>query len=775
MGDQQSTTDALRRRRSLRRLALYSPFNPDARIETVCRELVLAAVHENDARIASCIECQQIIHNLWGLELELTEISAAARRLVKQGKLIEEHGHRHLSDECSNSLAKRVRTSNEVETTAFEEWEQLVRRRFRSLGTLQLAQLREDLASWIQHIISEYGVEAGILLSPQRSRHAQYLDEVNALGDGVLPKRSADVMMVRAEALGLFFDEKTPMRERFFDNLLATAYLMSVFTLDPTALGGVRQLTNGQRLYLDTNLVYSLLRLNGPERYRATQRVLNLSFHLGYQVCVTPWTATEMQESVRLTRLRLARAGPSPQNLANLAQHDDDEKFIRAFRQLHRESGLSLEDFLALHENIDLLLNAEGVEVVDEGCEAVDAAADRFDELIGTLERERGDGPEKPRALQEHDVKLRLLVQLLRGDKRRRFSNVGYLVLSNDHVLCRFAEQHLDRSWEVPFAVSLSKWAHITRSLTPRTMDYDQTLADIHETPSVRPSGLISQADIVEAQNRINAHEKYPEPITMRMLLDKALGGRNAQAGDDAERTDSQTPASEVEVAQVLDLEEKVRELLRQAALEQRGRTAERAEQAAREEGVRADLRAERRRRMDLERQLERLRGQLSSLRAMREPESPRADYSIVISKLEAQLTLVQQQLARDEKLVRWTVGSLICLVGVAILALPVAGLANDGWAVVVDICGGGGILLGGFAWICGARKASALATAVGLTLGAVASVRTLTSADQSGAPQPPVHASDVRKPPGPAPRGAAETVAHGRSHARSRPPQNKR
>jgi hypothetical protein len=647
---------------------------------------------------------------LWGLELEAEEVSAVIRRLVKQEKLIEEPSCKRLSDACSDALAKRVRMSNEVEATAFEEWEHAVSHRAPSLGTQQLAQLHEDLAVWIQQIIGDYGVEAGILLSPDHEHYARYIYEIKALSLTLLPDREPSVMMVRPDALVMFFEQMTSMQRRYFDNLMATAYLMSVFTLDPAALGGVRHLTNGQRLYLDTNLVYSLLKLSGPEKYLAILRLLNQSFRLGYQVCVTPWTVTEMQESVRLARMRLARTRPSPQNLAKLASDGDtDEIFIKAFRRMQRETGLSLEDFFALHEQIELLLDAEGVEVVSEGCRAIDDDRSRFDEQIAMLERVR-KGPEKPRPLQEHDVKHRLLVEMLRGTERRRFSNVGYVVLTNDHALTRFAEANRDHTTELPFAILLTNWAYIIRSLIPRTDNYDKTMADIQETPSVCPSGLVNQADIVEAIARINAHEKYPETMAVRMLIDTALGTDEGESdGADVERVESDAQVKEAEfTARVIELEAKIRGLQEQVAAERREWVAEREEHESREAAVRADLRAERQKRTEVQRQL-------SVARERERVSSPRVGEAGVTSAsktavLERKLAVLSQRLARNEAVVRWLVGSLISLVGIVIIAVPVGlGLITNGWPLVGDICGGGGILLGAFAWVCGGCRTKGL------------------------------------------------------------------
>lgn len=681
----------------------------DHRGAAVRRQVVLAAAHEGGGRILSCAQCQECCQQRWGLELERHEVSAAIGELVHDRKLLHDGTCYVLTAASGRELAERVRVSKEIEATAFGEWEQTVRRKNPSLGGEHVAQLREDLAAWIQRIVVERGIEAAVLLYPEQERFRHRLEEIKAMGFELLPKRSRSVMFARPSALRAFIDFMTPMQRRYFDNLMTTAYLMSVFTLDPSALDAMRKVTNGHVRYLDTNVIYAMLKLNGPEEYLRTRRTLVLTRRLGYQTCVTPWTLAEMRKSVRSARLRLARR-PSPQALAELTRHapgDDDRVFASAYRRWHRETGISFDDFFALHEQVMPLLESEGIEVVSTGCPAIDARGAELDAEIAALERVR-QGPEKPRPLQEHDVKHRLLVDALRGEHEpQHLSEAGHLLLTNDHALIRYAEASCRRPEEIPFAVSLTQWAEIVRSLAPRTSDYDRTMTEILDTPALRPRGIVSQAEIVDAVARINVYEGYSDTLSARVLLDAALSGEErAPAPAPPQRDSSEAQAT---------LEAQLRALEEQLAIEREARTA-----------AEAQLAHERRARRRAERRSEQTSRRVAPRREAGDGAGAPARPAPGGRSEEAEL---ERQLRRLQRTVRWLVAAPIVLAGVAALAVPLgSGWIAGGRPLAGDVCGSGAIMVGAFAWLYGSRRAGALVAAIGVVLGIVVAVQTVVS-----------------------------------------------
>jgi hypothetical protein len=772
MSEQRSRV-ALTFRRLLRRLAQFRPFSNQSQLEQASGEFVLAAIYENGGSTSSRAECQDLVQDLWGLSSDLEEISAVIDRLLRTDKLVEEHERLRLSDRCMSLLGERVRMSKEVETTALAEFEQEVRRKNVSLGDAQVEQLREDLVTWVQQIVADYGVEAATLLAPDHRRYTRCLREAAALCDAILPEREPAVAVARTEALLMFFEKptQTKMQRDYFENLLATWFLLSIYTLDPAALGGVQRLTNGQRLYLDTNVVYSLLRLNGPERYLFVERILRRSARLGYQICVTSWTVTEMQESVWLARERLARERPSPHALADL-DFESNEEFRKGYRKLERESGVNLNDYNALPQYIELLLEREGVVVMDDGCPEIDAAPDRFDEQISELERHR-KGPEKPRALQEHDARHLLLMRLRRSGRRRRFSDVGSLLLSNDHVLCRCAEAIREHPGEPPYAVSLTRWAHVTRSLIPRTSDYDKTLAQMHKTPAVRPSGLIEQGEIAAAQKRINDHHTRPEGAALETILNTALGGAQVPDEDDYGRADGgggHPRHDEAGTTGIVELEDQVHELGRKLADERYQREIERDKHVRHEEALREELGIQRRGRIKAEEKSERLQKRANELRkefgALRTEGSTAGDLRQRVNQLEEEARRLKAKHLHRTTVARRLAGSLAALAGLVVGIVPCAsGLVGGTLPVAVDACCGVLLLVGAAVLIGGSGALGVCCALIGACTGTAATVIAATSSVQHE-----TKTTVVSQTPGGRPPGGKTPKPHQQSPRRSNP-----
>jgi len=141
--------------------------------------------------------------------------------------------------------------------------------------------------------------------------------------------------------------------------------------------------------------VYAILNLSGPRAFMSVRRMLDLTRQLGYEVSVTPWTVAEMQESARRARAKLARTQLPPRALAEIAaETSGDETFITAYWRKYKETGVTADDFLDLHEQIVPLLEKAGIAVVDTSCVAIDRARDVIADQVSLLETIPG-GAEK--------------------------------------------------------------------------------------------------------------------------------------------------------------------------------------------------------------------------------------------------------------------------------------------------------------------------------------------------------------------------------------------
>jgi hypothetical protein len=500
-----------------------------AAVASITRQFVLAAAHENGGRFDSCHHCEQLIQERWGVSLEAHEIAKAIDGLQNDDKLMRLATHVELTDVATTEVSRRLLTATELEAGSLAVWEDKIRTSYPALGIAQLGQLREDLISCIHTLITDRGIEAAIVLFPEQARYKHRLEEILALRMNHLPERDPDVAILRRDAIRSFFHFTEPIQRQWFEDLLATSYLMSVLTIEPAAFERVRRLTKGQRIYLDTNILFPLFKLHGEARYSKIKRILTLSRLQGYEVCVAPWTSKEMLNSVRSAREKLKRRKSPPRNDATA------ELFLSAFRRQHRDLGRSFDEFFDFYEQVPYLLELEGVKIVSDQCEAIDHGKERIGEEIPVLERYR-QGDEKPRAVQEHDVKLRLLIEALRVSKTRPPSNVGYVLLTDDHSLVRYAARK--EPGENPFAVLFDDWGRRTRSLRSRSDDYEKTMALILESPALRIPQLLTHEQVMRAISQIRVHEEFTPDINARKLLDEPLADDYEVDSGDYERSD---------------------------------------------------------------------------------------------------------------------------------------------------------------------------------------------------------------------------------------------
>jgi hypothetical protein len=757
-------------RRSFARLAQFRPFGDGAvQVEFVLRQLVLAAAFEaGEAGFPSLAACKDTCETLWGLDVDLEELHGLCGQLAAEGRLVRtERDAYRLTSGARAELLETVGRSQAAESTAFDEWEDTVASALGSLAPHQMTSLREDLVEWLQRIIAHFGVEAALLLYPEDDRAAAFFEGINDLGFDFLPARDEAIEKVRAAALPLFIRRATPNQRLYLSSQMLTAYMVAILTIDPAAERMVAEVTTGQRVYVDTNVLYAALGLKGPRDYRAVIRVFAMTRRLGFELAVTPWTVEEMKSSLRNARRRLAQTGLPPRALADLAAEAvDEDTFVTAYWRKYKETGVTVADFYDLHMQVEGLLAKLQIAVVDEGCLAVDRSRSLIDQHMSLIETVPG-GASKSDRVREHDVKHRLLVERLRGDGNRRFSNAGYWFLTRDSVLIPYGFAGRGRDDALPFAVSLSAWAQVVRSFTSRTEDYEQTLVDLLDSPAVRPRGMLAQQTVIEVLARIDLLvNDSTEEVATRMLVDTARmveievaqGPRRValiDAAIDVKTVDMERQLHETQQALGRERDARAAAEARLSRVE-----AERNEEADRAESAANSAAGESHDRKRVERELAALAEAHRELQASKESLEASAEQRLREARAEAshahrqrretqlmastRVAQLTERLDRRSKVEQKIAVTVSLLLGAAVVVVPLAGgWRLTGWALALDLVLGAGCLAAALGFLVGWTRAAqissivlALASAVGLVQQYLSSERPTDS--KSRAPDPP-------------------------------------
>jgi predicted nucleic acid-binding protein len=662
---------------SVRRLAQYRPFaHAGVDAKAAVGDLVTAAIVESGGSVASLGECRDTCQTLWGLDVELDEVRSAVAGLVREGRLQKDGATYELTEAARAEIDVTLSQSSEIEMEALRDWESRLRETWPLLSDDEMSALRSDLDAWLKQVIARHGVEAAMLLYPEEPRAQEMFAALERIGLDFLPERPKDLETIREQALLLFVRQPSDRQRIFLSTLLNTSYVMTVLSLDPEARELVREVSAGQRVYLDTNMIYRLLNLQTPRSFLSTRRLLDLTRELGYDVVVTPWTVQELRTSLERARTFLKSKAVPPGELAALAASaTTDENFITAYWRRLREKPVSVDDFFDFYNEIEAHLEALGVTVASEGCLAVDRDEARIQEELAVIEGV--PGPRfKPEPVKLHDVKHRLLIERLRGESSRRFANAGFWFLTADSSLPRYdyAARHGDN--RLPFCITAGAWLQVVRSLVPRTEDYDQTLIDLMSSPYLRYRGRIGYDTVQEVIGRIDLFVGSSPDLAARLLFNTALLRQVAQTADEQER--QQLVDNEI-VKAAEAMEQELAEAKRRVE-EERGA---RAAVAARADDLARALETERAATSRLQAELdsERRARQESEIRAQADAEEQRTRQAYSLAQLEERLEArMQEQLEAQRQSVpdfrllgRRIAGILLSVLSIAIVAVVLA------------------------------------------------------------------------------------------------------
>lgn len=508
------------------RLSQYRPFEAGgASAREAIDDLMLACLAEAGGETSSISDLVETAATLFTVDLNEVETARSLNDLVKAGTVERVDGHFRLSEAENRRLEVVAAKSAEVSRKALTEWREFLEDRWPTITPVELNQLEDDLQTFLRHVLYRQGAEAAVLLYPDLPKAQDLYDELEEIGLEFLPKAEGQAAAIRPAALSHFIRRPTESQRQWLGQQLNTTYFWRMLSIDPEGARLVRDLATGQRVYLDTNVIYRLLGVQGPRYIRPAEAIVKTTQEVGYECCVTPWTVREFRNSLkRAAEFVKMYPLPSSEYADLLAEATSDDDFVTAYwRHVKEDGALRLEDFVAQFEEVEANLERFGVRVCADGCTAVEQREHDIADETSVLTRVLHGKMRYPGPI-EHDVKHRLLIRQLRGASDRRFANAGFWFLTFDSVLPRYDiyARHEDQS-SLPFCVSAGAWFQIVDALRPKSEDDLQLLADLLASPYVRYRRELSKETAQAIAARVKLHKGGDPRLAARIMMNSAL------------------------------------------------------------------------------------------------------------------------------------------------------------------------------------------------------------------------------------------------------------
>lgn len=531
---------------AVRALSQYRPFERGGASAREAQEDLLAAcIAESGGSVPSRAALRDAVETLFRIELHQAEVDRGLGQLIKDNRVSRDGGQKYALTTTERQRLDTVATESQaIEQAALAEWKTYVISTWPGLTDVQVTQLEGELREYLVRVFRRHGAEAASVLYSDEAQSDELYSELENEGLSFLGAADPEVEAIREAAFSQFLRNPTETQKRFLGQDLNTCYFATLLSIDPEVASLVRDLAEGQRVYLDTNFIYRVLGVQGPRFVRASRTILETTKQVGYTCCVTPWTVEEFKRSLDRSRRYLHRYPiPPSEYSALLADATSDEDFVTAYWRQAKDAPVRIDDFFAHWREVEVHLGGLGIEVRTEGCKAIEAQADAIADEVAILGSALHGGYRHPELL-AHDAQHRLLIRRLRGHGQRSFANGGYWFLTFDSVLPRYDHYaHAGERDGLSFCVTAGLWFQIIEAFRPKTDDVLQTLADLLASPYVRYRRTLSkdaaQAIVARVQLHRGADPELAARIMMNSLLIREIEDSEPDSKERTERIDN--------------------------------------------------------------------------------------------------------------------------------------------------------------------------------------------------------------------------------------------
>jgi hypothetical protein len=566
------------------------------------------------------------------IQVEAVEVQAALQRGARKDALAGVNGLWGLTEREQLALKDAESEAISVENVVKKEWlDQLTQAHVQTLG-IDFHDIGQEVWGFLEafltkalrhytHQLKDTGDMTASSL-PERLEHA--ISEV-------VPRSHALYPILKAELPG-FLASAEGLRKKYIGRIFSTA--LYAFRTSVTNLSSqqLTQVVRGQAMYLDTNVLFALVGIEGEENIETSvRRLVGIATQIGFLLYFTQSTKDEY--------VRTLRAYCNNLYLPDSTEPSTDTRtrampgVVRAYLRLYSKESLTPEEFYTRFKDLERLAGNYDVHL--------DSHPDRiiFDQVRGTqlhddLKRELTEvSTTKSLTAIEHDVDLFSYVLFTRN-KKTVIADAKCWIITQDRTLPQLNHRY---SPEMPVALTLDTWLAMFRKLLPRVDNFDEFFAGL-VTRRIMPSFYLEPKVLSGFQQLMASKGRKAQEV-----LDKIISTVDAREFNAIASQPGDTQLASLEL--LIQKQEQIMERARRYAATGPKSQLERERVERQEEKNRLDLELQRSR-DDQQQSVQELRHELETRLAEQ-------DNRHALERLGAQVPLAQKNV------LLWTAGAL--------------------------------------------------------------------------------------------------------------------
>lgn len=540
-------------------LASLSPRSSD--IQSLHAGIVLQAL-DALAKPSSPEEISSFARHRLGIELTLPAVASAVGVLDKEGKVKRESNLQvSIPPKINAELRAHATTLRDLQRSIIDAWlgsldEELATDGRTELSAIERLQLEEDLQLFLLQLVRYHGAEVALFLYPvlDEVRGILNVDERQLFRE--LPARGDRILEMRAVAFPAFVREARGDRATYVAGLLHRAALLQILQTDAEASVLFAEILQDKTLYLDTNVVFRILGLQGSLLRDSSREILAIGERLKHKFAISTKTFDELENLVSRQASWLLNRDEIPPDLgAVAAEFVAGNDYVSAYWRDRRTKGISAEKFQEALGDMPLLLENFDIEV--SATMAAEVYADpKFREAVGQLKVFK---PHDHQLLVEHDAFHKNLIELLRerdlGREPKGWYEAGFLFLTFDNTLPLFAARAHERGkgHQVPFCLLGHEWLEILHLANPSAEISAEAFVALVNSPYLESFFFRRALDrdlVREIALTMGEMQEYRPRVARKIYANRAVIKRLDAMSDEGERLKAIREAVKLEGAE---------------------------------------------------------------------------------------------------------------------------------------------------------------------------------------------------------------------------------
>lgn len=495
-----------------------------------CKSIIIDTLFALSTPVSSETLSDQIA-SVFHVIMSKERLSSTIQSLIKDGTLeLSQNGYITISHVKRADLLLARYSERDLQKEATDIWLQDITVHDELSDDLK-EQLSNTLPIFLRSLFVKHGVSSYELLFESSENDAF---DVSLIAEEVSKQFSEPLHKDIAKWLPTIFHsiDKEKVLEYLKHNVnKAIGYICEV--ISPDNLEEIKSCLNRLTLYLDTNVLYRILNLQGITRYEAIKETLDFCRENGVSLRISALTKKELSSRLEYDS-RVLLKFPTATNLCKYGyKYRSSDNYVSTYWNQTSTTRISVNDFISYYQNFDVLLESNHIEI--ESLEVDEQPLIERAKVIYEKMSLRDRSYEKSENSLWHDAYNFAYVQKMQKQNPKTAIDAEFLFLTTDQALTSLQREDYDLK-DLPIVVIAPSQLLQLFSFTKPDSGYEETFIKYFASSSLGVTYEYDNNDIQEIMSRIAHYKGLPPEIAEKILQRLLINSRYLEESTDEEK-----------------------------------------------------------------------------------------------------------------------------------------------------------------------------------------------------------------------------------------------